>query len=125
MVDLLRKCFESIIRQKTAKYKKLDYGKIQNRQPLGNTERKVRSTILSRLLHIYRMKTLSFHEYTSFSEEQQYDLLFSKREFIDVKEINDKKYVLYKLFDFLVEIVYDTETNKIVNKTVYKTANEN
>lgn len=71
------------------------------------------------------MKTLSFHEYTSFSEEQQYDLLFSKREFIDVKEINDKKYVLYKLFDFLVEIVYDTETNKIVNKTVYKTANEN
>ncbi|MFC4163888.1 hypothetical protein ACFOWU_09495 [Epilithonimonas zeae] len=64
-------------------------------------------------------KELSFYNYTQLNKEDQYDLVFREGEFIDSSLKNDVKFVLYKLYDFYVEIVYDFEENKILNLTSF------
>ncbi|MFC0344889.1 hypothetical protein [Epilithonimonas hispanica] len=56
-------------------------------------------------------KEISFYDYTFLSQDNQYDLLFSLGEFIDSAEKGSAKYVLYKLFNFYVEVVYDSQNN--------------
>lgn len=56
---------------------------------------------------------MTFFEFTGLSEHRQYDILFTLGEFIDSTEKGTDNYVLYKLFNFYVEVVYDSQTNFI------------
>ena len=58
------------------------------------------------------MRELSFYEFTQLPEEQQYDLVFTKGEFIDASIKDNVKFVLYSLFGFFVEVIYDSVDNK-------------
>lgn len=71
-------------------------------------------------------KELSFYDYTLLSEDNQYDLLFSLGEFVDSTEKGNAKYVLYKLFSFYVEVVYDSQNNciKQINSFIDATGNQ-
>lgn len=62
---------------------------------------------------------LSFFEFTQLSQETQYELAFTQGEFVGVSEKKEVRFVLYKLFTFFVEIVYDSKDNKIINLTSF------
>jgi len=57
----------------------------------------------------------SFYEFTQLDEEKQYDLAFKNGAFLGASEKRSKKFVLYKLNNFFVEITYDIETNRIIS----------
>ncbi len=61
----------------------------------------------------------TFYEYTQLPESKQYDLVFTKGEFIDSSVKNDVKFALYKLYNFYVEVIYNSIDNKIVGFTSF------
>lgn len=65
-------------------------------------------------------KGISFFDFTLLPDEQQYELVFTDAEFMDVREVGSSKYVLYKLYGFCVELEYNILQNKIVNEFVFK-----
>lgn len=62
------------------------------------------------------MKNLSLYEFKLLSDHDQYDLVFTKGEFITNREEGSSRYVLYALSRFFIEIEYDVVSNKIVGK---------
>lgn len=62
---------------------------------------------------------LSFFEFTQLPQEEQYHLAFTQGEFIGSSEKGMSKFVLYKLYNFYIEIVYDVTNNTILNLTSY------
>lgn len=65
-------------------------------------------------------KGISFYDFTLLPDQQQFDLVFKDGEFIDFREVGNSKFVLYKLYNFTVEIQYDILANSIVNKVVFQ-----
>ncbi|AZA53897.1 hypothetical protein EG348_13240 [Chryseobacterium sp. G0201] len=53
------------------------------------------------------MKELSFYEFTQLTQREQYDLVFTKGEYIDSSVKNDVKFVLYKLYSFHLGAIYN------------------
>ncbi len=66
------------------------------------------------------MERFTFYEYTCLSDHDQYNLLFTAGDFVDVKMVGFYRYVLYKLYDFYVELTYNIESNAISDKVVFK-----
>lgn len=62
---------------------------------------------------------LSFFEFTHLGEEEQYNFTFKNGDFVETSEIGNKKFVLYKLSNFFVEIIYDIERNSIISLTAF------
>lgn len=67
-------------------------------------------------------KELSFYDYTLLSKDDQYNLVFTKGEFVGTSTGKDMKFVLYKLCSFFVEVVYNVEDNRIVNISSFMNA---
>lgn len=66
------------------------------------------------------MERFTFYEYTSLSDHDQYNLLFTVGDFVDVKIVGIYRYVLYRLYDFFIELTYNIESNTISDKVVFK-----
>ncbi len=66
------------------------------------------------------MEQFTFYEYTSLSDHDQYNLLFTVGDFMDVKIVGINRYVLYRLYNFFVELTYNIESNTISDKVVFK-----
>lgn len=64
-------------------------------------------------------KEYTFYEFTQLSEEQQHDLVFTKGDFINTSVKGNIKFALYKLYNFYVEVIYDSVDNKIVSLTSF------
>ena len=62
-------------------------------------------------------KELGFYKYSQLSANDQYDLVFKEGIFLGASEIGSRKFALYKLYNFYVEVEYDADAdaNKIVN----------
>lgn len=60
------------------------------------------------------MKNLALYEFKLLPNQDQYDLVFTKGEFITNREEGGSRFALYALYRFFVEIVYDVKNNKIV-----------
>lgn len=64
-------------------------------------------------------KTLSFYEFTQLSKDEQYHIVFTEGKFVDVNLKNNIKYVLYEVFGFFAEVVFDSENNKVISLTSF------
>lgn len=56
---------------------------------------------------------MGIYEFNMLSEENQYDLVFTKGIFVDSIKNGNVKYVLYSVHMFWVEIIYEDSINKI------------
>lgn len=65
------------------------------------------------------MHALSLYEFKLLSDHDQYDLVFTKGQFIDSLIKGNARFALYALYKFFVEIEYDSVSNKIVNKVSF------
>jgi len=59
---------------------------------------------------------MGIYEFTILSEQNQYDLVFTKGQFVDTVTRGQIKYALYALPNslFWVEVTYSSTTNKII-----------
>lgn len=63
---------------------------------------------------------ISFYDFTILSEERQFELVFKVGEFIDFREVEMNRFVLYKLYSFFVEFQYNILQNKITHQIVFQ-----
>lgn len=68
---------------------------------------------MKNLKNLFQFKLLPNHD--------QHDLVFTKEEFITSREELGKRFVLYAVYRFFVEIEYDIKNNKIVGKSRFVT----
>ena len=59
---------------------------------------------------------MTLYEYKMLSEDEHYDIVFSKGKFVDIVIEGNSKYVLYALKMFFVEVIWDIEKNEIIGK---------
>ena len=62
---------------------------------------------------------MTFDEFVLKSDHEQYDMVFTKGEFVDFHLESSKRFALYSVFKFFVEVEYEVESNKIVRKTSF------
>ena len=68
---------------------------------------------------------ISFYEFTQLSQQEQYYLVFTQGVIIGIKEVDKSKFVLYKLYNFFVEVLYNTLDNKIIGLTSFLNSKSN
>jgi len=56
---------------------------------------------------------MGIYEFNVLSEQNQYDIVFTKGTFVDSIQNGNVKFVLYSVHMFWVEIIYEESINKI------------
>lgn len=62
---------------------------------------------------------ISIHQFSALPNDEQYDIVFSEGDLIEIRLEGSKRYVLYAVSLFFVEIEYDSENILIRNKEVF------
>ena len=60
------------------------------------------------------MKVLTLYQYKLLSDHEQYDLLFTQGDFLDMVIAGNSRFAVYALFKFFVEVEYNNKENKII-----------
>lgn len=60
-------------------------------------------------------KNISLNSFNNLTQHEQYDLVFTKGNFINFFLKNETRFVLYSLFTFFVQVEYNGQENKIKN----------
>lgn len=55
----------------------------------------------------------SIYDFNVLTENEKYDLTFTKAQFVDTATAAETKYALYSLSNFWIEVEYHSPTNKI------------
>lgn len=74
---------------------------------------------MAKIINHLQMKDLTLYEFNILNEEKQYYLIFNEGIFLDEHHENDKRFALYALYKFFIELEYDIEKNKITNKVSF------
>ncbi len=61
----------------------------------------------------------TLYQFKLLSDQEQYDLVFNKGQFLTYRLKLNSRFALYALNKFFVEIEYDVRSNKIVNKVSF------
>lgn len=64
-------------------------------------------------------RELSYYEFSQLSKEEQQELVMNSAEPIGSTKKNDVTFELCRLFDFYVEVVYNSDRTKVVSLTSY------
>ena len=64
-------------------------------------------------------KKIALYEYRRLSDEEQYTVIFTVGTFIDSKIYGNQRSVLYAVDMFFVEVEYDNEKNKVIDKQAF------
>ncbi len=60
------------------------------------------------------MKVLTLYQYKLLSDHEQYYLLFTQGDFLDMVIVGNSRFAVYALFKFFVEVEYNNKENKII-----------
>lgn len=64
---------------------------------------------------------ISLYEFLVLPDREQYNIVFNKGEFIDFQIDGNKKFALYAIDLFFVEVEYNNRKNIIINKKAFVT----
>jgi len=62
---------------------------------------------------------ITLYEFLVLPDQEQYDIIFNIGEFLDVSLEENKRFVLYAVDLFFVEVEYNSIENRIVNKRAF------
>jgi hypothetical protein len=62
---------------------------------------------------------MTLYEFNILDEQNKYDTVFNKGQFVDSINKGLTKYALYSISMFWVEVVYNSETNKITGISTF------
>lgn len=63
---------------------------------------------------------MGLYEYLTLSNEEQWDLIWDKGEYVDTYKSIDCSFVLYAIDQFFVEVELDVLTGSIIGKSPFK-----
>lgn len=64
---------------------------------------------------------ITLDEFKSLPDQEQFDVIFTIGDFLKIRPVENKRFVLYAVDRFFVELEYDNEIQKIVNKKAFVT----
>ncbi|WP_339699274.1 hypothetical protein [uncultured Marixanthomonas sp.] len=64
--------------------------------------------------------TYTLEQYNNLESDEQHNLVFTKGYFVDYYIKEEKRYSMYSLFKFFVEVEYSVTQNKIVNLVAFQ-----
>ncbi len=70
------------------------------------------------------MEKYTLYQFKLLSDQEQYDLVFNKGQFLTYRLKLNSRFALYALHRFFVEIEYNVKRNKIVNKVSFITGDK-
>lgn len=62
---------------------------------------------------------ISLYEFLALPDEEQYAIVFNFGEYLEISSEERKRFVLYAVDLFFVEVEYNSANNKIVNKRAF------
>lgn len=62
---------------------------------------------------------MTLYEFKLKSDHEQYDIVFNQGEFIEYHIEESRRFALYAVHKFFVEVEYDLWTNKVVKKNSF------
>ncbi|GAA0871751.1 hypothetical protein GCM10009117_08970 [Gangjinia marincola] len=62
---------------------------------------------------------MTLYEYKSLETEEQFDHLWKQGQYLTQRSTIERRFAVYALHDFFVEIVYDRHSNSIVKHTSF------
>ncbi len=62
---------------------------------------------------------ITLYKFLALSEQEQYDIIFTRGEFLEISLEGNKRFVLYAIDLFFVEVEYNSNENKIINKKAF------
>ena len=62
---------------------------------------------------------MTLYEYKLLPDAEQYEVLFNQGDFVTSRISGTKRYALYSLFLFFLEVEYNSAENKIVKKVSF------
>lgn len=62
---------------------------------------------------------MTLYDFKLKSDHEQYDIVFTQGDFVDYHIEESKRFALYSLFKFFVEIEYDLRSNEVTGKTSF------
>lgn len=62
---------------------------------------------------------ISLYEFLALPDQEQFAIIFNKGNYIDFRLEEKKRFVLYAVELFFVEVEYDNEANKVINKRAF------
>lgn len=62
---------------------------------------------------------ITLYEFLALPEQEQYQVIWNYGNCIDVRMEESRRYTLYAVDMFFVEVEYDQEQNKIINKRAF------
>ena len=71
-------------------------------------------------LKIIVMQKITLYEFNLLPPQEQHEIVHSKATFLEVLDWGSKKYVLYGLEQFYIELEYDVPSNKIISLRTFK-----
>lgn len=78
------------------------------------------SYIFKSIANLEEMKII-LYEFLALQDQEQYDVGFTQGQYLDIRIEEKNRFVLYAVEKFFVEVKYDSEKNKIINKTAFVT----
>lgn len=64
---------------------------------------------------------ITLYEFLALPDQEQYEIVFTQGDYIDLRLEESKRFVLYAVDLFFVEVEYDNEVNKIKGKRAFVT----
>ena len=65
-------------------------------------------------------KKISINTFKKLTQQEQYDLVFTKGDFVNYYLRIETRYILYSLFNFFVEVEFNITQNKILNLIAFE-----
>lgn len=65
-------------------------------------------------------KKISIISFNNLTPNEQYDLVFTKGDFLNYYLKGENRYAIYSLFRFFVEVEFNTVRNKIMNLVAFE-----
>jgi hypothetical protein len=65
-------------------------------------------------------RNLSINDFNILTQHEQYDLVFTKGDFVNYYLKGATRYALYSLFKFFVEVEYNVSRNRIINLKAFE-----
>lgn len=62
---------------------------------------------------------ITLYEFLALPDQDQYDIIFNVGEYLDLRLDESRRFVLYAVDMFFVEVEYNALENKIVNKRAF------
>ena len=62
---------------------------------------------------------ITLYEFLALPDQEQYDITFNVGEYLDIRAEERRRFVLYAVDRFFVEVEYDHGNNKIIGKRAF------